>query len=244
MSRRSETAIEDRPIAHLRAAAIQGGWVWLVFGVLTVFTYNTWVLWKPMNGRVAIFDGYLSEFSASDQPNDLFFRGGDLITAILVLIMGVAALWRWPARYPDRPRWHALGAILLGVFGLSTFFDAFFSMDCSPTLSERCRVAEAAGQLSTIHYAHDFTSVGAQIGICGSMIAICVAMFRNRLDGPLRVVMLGLTVAESLALVIMMAMLALGIPGIGYPQAVMVAVASLWFCGVGWRLSLRPERRP
>ncbi len=227
-------------LARTRVLFTGGGRLWAMLGGLVLLTYNTWLFWEPMNGHLAIFDGYLSEFSASDQPHNFFFRGGDLVTAVIVISMGVAALWRWPASYRHRPRWHALSAIMLALFGVSTFFDAFFSMDCSPSLSEACRVAEAAGQLSTIHYAHDFTSVGAQIGICGSMIAMCVAMFRNSLDGTLRVVMITITAVESLALVVMMAMLLLGAPGLGYPQAVMVAVASIWFCVVGWRLAAPP----
>ncbi|MGI8458889.1 MAG: DUF998 domain-containing protein [Propionibacteriaceae bacterium] len=236
---------KDQPVsellARIRVLFTGGGRLWAMLGGLVLLTYNTWLFWEPMNGHVAIFNGYLSEFSASDQPHNFFFRGGDLATAVIVIPMGIAALWRWPASYRHRPRWHALSAIMLALFGVSTFFDAFFSMDCSPSLSQACRVAEAAGKLSTIHSAHDFTSVGAQVGICGSMIAMCVAMFRSSVDGALRVAMITITAVESGALVIMMAMLVLGAPGLGYPQAVMVAVASIWFCVVGWRLAAPPS---
>ena len=61
----------------------------------------------------------------------------------------------------------------------ATFFDAFFAMDCSPTLSASCKVLEETGQLSTVHYAHTFTSVGAQVGIVASMIATYIAMVRS-----------------------------------------------------------------
>lgn len=227
-------------LTRVRVLFVGGGRLWAMLGALVLLTYNTWLFWEPMNGHVAIFDGYLSEFSASDQPHNFFFRGGDLATAVIVILMGIAALWRWPASYRHRPRWHALSAIMLALFGVSTFFDAFFSMDCSPSLSEVCRVAEEQGRLSYIHYAHDYTSVGAQIGICGSMIAMCVAMFRNALTGAVRVLMITITALESVSLVIMMAMLLLGAPGLGYPQAVMVAVASVWFCFVGWRLAAPP----
>ena len=61
--------------------------LWPVLGVATLLTYNTWVLWKPVNGNAGIFDGYLSELSASDQPHNFFFRGGDLITAAILLVL-------------------------------------------------------------------------------------------------------------------------------------------------------------
>ena len=41
---------------------------WPVLGASTLLTYNTWVAWRPLNGDARVFDGYLSELSASDQP--------------------------------------------------------------------------------------------------------------------------------------------------------------------------------
>ncbi|HEY5822357.1 MAG TPA: DUF998 domain-containing protein [Propionibacteriaceae bacterium] len=221
------------------------GLLWPALSVLTVFTYNTWLLWRPMNGHVAIFNGYLSEFSASDQPHSFFFRGGDLITALIVGALGVRALVLW-RRHRDAARaglrtqpgrWWVVSALFLLLFAVATFFDAFFAMDCSPTLSEACKVAEEAGTLSGVHYAHTFTSVGAQVGIVASMVATYIAMVRSHQQTEARRrIVLALSVFEVVALTVMMALLVLDLPGLGYPQAVMVVVASLWFAAVGFRL--------
>lgn len=218
--------------------------LWTVLGVMTLFTYNTWVLWKPVNGNARIIDGYLSELSASDQPHDYFFRGGDLTTALILLVLGIRALVLLRRYRPSRPRWWFVAVAALVLFGLSTFFDAFFAMDCSPTLSALCKVAEESGRLSTIHYAHTYTSVGAQIGIVASMVAAWIAMQRS-LVGTLRVrrALLVVCVVEVAALAVMMAMLAAGVSGLGYPQAVMVLAASIWFAGVGVGLAAL-ERQP
>lgn len=224
---------------------LRSGHLWPGLSVLTLATYNTWVLWKPVNGHRAIFNGYLSEFSASDQPHSFFFRGGDLLTAVIVLGLGVRALvlWRRRHRAADqgeavRPnRWWAVASAFLLVFGVATFFDAFFAMDCSPSLSAQCEAAEAAGQLSAVHYAHTYTSVGAQTGIVASMVSTYIAMCRSaQQTRARRLVVLAISVFEVVALVIMMVMLVAHAPGLGYPQAVMVAVASLWFAAVGFRL--------
>ena len=79
--------------------------------------------------------------------------------------------------------------------------------------------------------------VGAQTGIVASMVATWIAMRRSVDQGRTRPrVVLAITVVEVVALVVMMAMLVAGAPGLGYPQAVMVAVASLWFAAIGFRL--------
>ncbi len=221
------------------------GHLWPSLSALTVLTYNTWMLWKPLNGHRAIFNGYLSELSASDQPHSSFFRGGDLITAVIVLAMGIRALvlWRRRVRWaatvgaPTSGRWWAVASASLLLFGVATFFDAFFAMDCSPSLSERCRVLEETGQLSLVHYAHTFTSVGAQVGIVASMVSTAIAMIRSPRPEPRRRrVVIGIAVVEVAALLVMMGMLVLGLPGPGYPQAVMVVMASGWFAAVGFRL--------
>ena len=159
--------------------------------------------------------------------------------------MGIRALWLWRRRnaladqghWPRSGRWWAVASAALLIFGTATFFDAFLAMDCSPTLSASCKVLEETGQLSAAHYAHTFTSVGAQIGIVASMIATYIAMVRSpRQSRTRRRVVLIISIFEVVALTVMMIMLALDLPGLGYPQAIMVLVASGWFAAIGFRL--------
>jgi hypothetical protein len=233
---------------------VHRGHLWPGLGLLTLLTYNTWILWWPTNGHAAIFDGYLSEFSASDQPHHLFFRGGDLLTALIVLAQAARAALLWTAQHRavGRPsdrrlpsRWWVVAWLGLLTFGVSTLLDSFFGMDCSPTLSQTCHLAEASGRLSLVHYLHTYTSVGAETGIVVSMVAACVALTRirrcsNRLQ-TLRYLVLGLTVVHVAALTAMMTLLAAGLPGLGYPQVVMVALASIGFALVGFGLGASPD---
>jgi len=217
---------------------------WPMLGVLTVLTYNTWALWSPTNGDPRILNGYLSELSASDQPHNLFFRGGDMVTALIVGALGLRALLIWPRLSAVRRRWWVVAATGLILFALTTFLDSFLSMDCSPTLSNQCKVLEEGGQLSAVHYAHTFTSVGAQIGIVGSMVAAYIAMRRTHVGGASwRRALLLVCLVEMGALTVMMGMLAVGALGLGFPQAVMVVVSSVWFAAVGVAL-FRQASRP
>ncbi|MBA3529298.1 MAG: DUF998 domain-containing protein [Propionibacteriaceae bacterium] len=207
---------------------------WPLASLAVLVTYNTWLLAIPLNAHRQIFNGYLSELSASDQPHHLFFRAGDLVTSLIVGALGVRALFVWPRRHQARPRWWILAAAALMLFACSTVIDSFLPMDCSPTLSASCKLAEETGRLSMVHYAHTFTSVGAQIGVVASMVGVFVAMRRTRAGGLLwQRLMLAIWVGEVGLLSVLLVMVAAGVPGIGYVQAVTVALASVWFAAVG-----------
>jgi Protein of unknown function (DUF998) len=222
------------------------GIFWPVVGILAVLTYNTWILWQPLNGNPKILDGYLSELSASNQPNNLFFRVGDFLTALLVGAMGVHGFELAYRALPRRSRWWAVAGASVLLFSACTLFDSIFAMDCSPTLSSQCKLLEDTGALTPVHYAHTFTSVGAQIGIVASMIAAYLAIVQEHQRRIiLRRLLLGICSVEVIALSIMMIMLADGASGLAYPQMVMVLAASLWFClaGIGLGRAARPRSR-
>jgi hypothetical protein len=208
------------------------------------------VLWRPANGQAAIFEGYLSEFSATDQPHNVLFRAGDLLTALIVLALGsrAALMWNQQAHAAGRrpsSRWWLVTWLGLLIFAVTTLLDSFFGMDCSPTLSQTCRAAEESGRLSLVHYLHTYTSVGAETGIVVSMVAAYVALARTATSAPrvrtVRQIVLGLAVVEVAALVAMMALLVAGLPGLGYPQVAMVVAASIWFAVVGFGLVVRRD---
>lgn len=212
-------------------------YLWPALGVSSMVSYNTWLLWWPLNGRSAVFNGYLSELSASDQPNNLFFRGGDLVTGLLVLTVAIRAvqLSRRHGRHPSP--WLLVAAVGLVVFGLSSIGDAVLAMDCSPTLSSSCRGLEGSGQLSTGHYLHTGTSVAAQAGIITSLAAARWAVRESAATAPRRLALLSVICAvEAVALIVMLGMIVAGMPGFGYPQVVMVVAASVWFAAVGFWL--------
>lgn len=212
--------------------------LWPALGVSAMLSYNTWLLWWPLNGQPAVFNGYLSELSASDQPNNLFFRGGDLVAGLLVLTLGIRAVHVVRRRgRQNNPWWWLVAAVALVVFGLSSIGDAVLAMDCSPTLSNRCRGLEKSGQLSAVHYLHTGTSVAAQAGIVTSMVAARLALRQHAVAALRHLALLSAVCAvETFALIVMMGMVVAGSRGFGYPQVVMVVAASVWFAGVGFAL--------
>lgn len=180
-------------------------YLWPALSVSAMVSYNTWLLWWPLNGRSAVFNGYLSELSASDQPNNLLFRGGDLVAGLLVVMVGMRAAQICRQRSRHSSPWWLVAAAALVVFGLSTIGDAVLTMDCSPTLSEGCRGLEESGQLSAGHYLHTGTSVAAQAGIVTSLVAARLAVRQSTGAAPRGRALLSVICAvETVALIIML----------------------------------------
>lgn len=209
---------------------------WRLLGVVLVISYNAWLLWRPLNGHPEILHGFLSELAARDQPHALVFRTGDLITAVIsgagaVRMLIMVRIW------PPTHRWWTVAGAGLALFAASTFYDALFAMDCASSRDPACRAAQDAGALSITHYLHSATSVGAQVGLAGSMIATVLALRREadrrRLTGRL---VAALTLVEISSLLAMAIVILGRIPAVGYAQAVMISTASLFLAAVVWGL--------
>jgi uncharacterized protein DUF998 len=109
----------------------------------------------PLN----VHTSFLSELGARDQLTSPFARAMDLGASVLVLVAAVLAR---PAARMHRDV-HGL-MISTAVFGLGTLFDSFFPMDCAPSASEACRLAEAHGHEGAELVVHEVTSTLAGLG--------------------------------------------------------------------------------
>jgi Protein of unknown function (DUF998) len=102
---------------------------------------------------------FLSELGARDQATSLYARAMDLSAGVLLLI--AAILGRAAARVHRDVAGLLISA---AVFGAGTLFDSFSPMDCAPSASEACRLAEANGQAGTALVLHEVTSTLAGLG--------------------------------------------------------------------------------
>jgi hypothetical protein len=106
-----------------------------------------------LSPHIDVFDGYVSELSARDQPYHLVFSAGDFITGVLTIIVAAAALIRLRRRPLAVTGW-----IFLLSFGIWAIGDSVFSMDCAPSIDTGCALRERAGKVSFSHQFHDVTS--------------------------------------------------------------------------------------
>ncbi|TDD49744.1 DUF998 domain-containing protein [Kribbella antibiotica] len=109
----------------------------------------------PLN----VHTSFLSELGARDQETSLYARAMDLGASVLVLIAFILA--RPAARMHRDIRGLMISTAL---FGLGTLADSFFPMDCAPSASEACRIAEKHGHDGAELVIHEVTSTLAGIG--------------------------------------------------------------------------------
>ncbi|SDT16738.1 DUF998 domain-containing protein [Microlunatus soli] len=196
---------------------------WSVIAVLILVSYNTRIWWQPLNGDPAILRGYLSELAAADQPHHLFFRAGDLVAAVLILVTavtGLARVGRGVAR-----RWWAAAYAGLTLLAASIAAGAIFPMDCSPSLDRSCAVAEHAGAVTPAHDLHTLAGVGVEIGLLGALVAGSVAL--RRVGRPrLSWLLVAMIVIEVIGLSVITGFFSFGVRAIAYPQVLTVLNAS------------------
>jgi hypothetical protein len=144
-----------------------------ILAAVAAVTYSSWVLGFMLRPGLDFVDGYVSELSASDQPLNWVFSGGDLVTGVLMIIVATAAL----IMLVPRP-WSVAGWLFLLAFGFWAICDAVFSMDCAPSMDTACALRERAGNVS---FAHSFHAVTSMVVItCGIASMLCLSIAARR----------------------------------------------------------------
>ena len=190
--------------------------------VAVIVFYNTWTLafLSPYTDPLA---GYISELAADNQPAAWVFRGGDLISGMLMVLIACRTLsgsrvqvrdWRWVV---------AAGTALTGI---GTIADVIWNMPCSPSFDDACRAAADSGALEPEFLAHTITSSVVTVAVCASMIAAAIPS-----RGPRRWVPVILTVLIVLSSAVSGAIEELMRSGQGYVQISQILIVSGW---IGW----------
>ncbi len=118
---------------------------------------------------------FISELSANGQPAQTFYRLSDLIAGTLLVIGGLACY----RLLPDSP-WVRIGDLSAVVVGLITAVNSFVPLDCTPSVSETCRAAEKAGQVSMSHQIHNVTGILEPIFGVAALVLIGIGLWRLR----------------------------------------------------------------
>lgn len=214
-------------------------WVLVATLILGGLTYSSWILEFFLDTDLDPVTSFLSELDAEDQRYRDVFSNADILSAALILVAATLGLLTTARR-----KLYVAGWISLAVFGIGTFADASFPLECS---GPQCEASEPGGLLPQLHHIHALTSSVAVFAIFTAMFTFTVGAFRYREHPALRTFGLGVLILTSLTTVWMLTTNGIelaggGNLGLGIAQRAQVSGMSLWLCTLGFAMSQRQER--
>jgi len=206
-----------------------------ILAAVAAVTYSSWVLGFLLRPGLDFVDGYVSELSASDQPLNWVFSGGDLVTGVLMIIVATAALFR----LVPKP-WSVAGWLFLLAFGFWAIGDAIFSMDCAPSMDTACALRERAGNVSFAHSFHAVTSIF--VITCGIASMLCLSIAARRYQWWPSLARWGwLLAADEAAAAVATLMLMWAGTWLGLVQRIQITILCLSLFLIAW--AIWPHRR-
>lgn len=140
----------NKTINHLSSKYVSTAILWLA-----VLTFNNWLLAIIFNRHLLLHDGSVSEFSVINQPHAGLFRGLDIISGVLFLILALAIA--------NNIKWRTTGGwlLILGIvfLGAGNFFDALVPLHCSETVSSACTIPASLSFQHLILPSHAYSSI-------------------------------------------------------------------------------------
>jgi hypothetical protein len=201
-----------------------------VLGLVAAISYSSWVLEMFLSPGIDVFDGYVSELSANDQPYHLIFSGGDLITGVLTIVVAVTALVRL-----RRSPLAVTGWACLLSFGVWAIGDAVFSMDCAPSMDTGCALRERAEQVSFSHEFHNVTSSMVIVSGIAAILALSLAARRYGWWPALARWGWMLAIAEAVLAVATLVLMLIG-EWLGLAQRLQITILCLALLVIAWAL--------
>ncbi|WP_018351122.1 alpha/beta fold hydrolase [Longispora albida] len=207
-------------MTHDQVPVRVAGWALITAAVC----YTAWVLGPWLNPGIDERAGYVSAYSASDQPHRSFFAAMDstagvlIVLAVLLVVLSRPGRWTWPV---------VTGFLGLAVLGAGTVADMVFSLDCTPYEDTTCALLERAGNVSMSHDLHTVTSSVAVTGGVAGMIGLSLG-WRLGWGWVLATV-------EVVAVVGSLAAMLYG-DWMGVAQRVQVGTASVFLAALGFTL--------
>ncbi len=102
--------------------------------ILAALTFNNWLLGSIFNQRLFNHWGTISELSAPGQPHAALFRGLDVLSGLLFILLALQ-LFR---QLNYKNIFAKIALIFMAVLGLANIGDALMPLKCAPSLQGAC----------------------------------------------------------------------------------------------------------
>ena len=209
-------------VAARRRQAVGG-----LAGLVAALAYSSFLLAGPLGSTLNPMNSYVSELGAPTQPASRFFRDTDMVAGGLIVVLAVALRDNLPRDWR-----RGAGTTALGLAGLSSIFDGWNPIGCTPSVDLACQVREdAMGLLGQLQEPHTVSSVTGVVAAIASMAALghLLASVRGhrrlgRCGQAAALVATGLSLAEL--------PLTTADPGVGFLERAFVLCVSTWIAAL------------
>jgi hypothetical protein len=154
-----------------RRRSVVRGLVWASFAGQAAFVAS-WLIGGAAEPHYSHVEQAISELAASNAAHPAIETAG-LAAFGLALVALAVALWRVLPRRPAR----LVACGLFAAAGGAMLAAAAFPLDCGVTVDLHCRALSDAGRLSWQHYAHMWTSFGAELLLLATPFALAAALW-------------------------------------------------------------------
>jgi hypothetical membrane protein len=198
--------------------------------VVTAALYSNWIL-LPLFHDPAPEHNFVSELGARHVPHAAVFNSLTIVAGVLITALALGWRKRF-AKGTEVPLHGLIAAAALLVVGVGNVIDGILPMDCSPSMSARCEIAENAWHISWQDWGHTIESVVTNVALVAAMAFFALAL--ERIDGlrwfgratiPVVVVVAILLVAQVIGV--------LGHDAIAANERWTMAITSVWFACLG-----------
>ena len=156
--------------SNLRRALRTGAGV--AAGVVGAVVYSDWLFVEPTIGReLSPVRSYVSELGALSMPHHAVVNVLDVLCGACVFLFAVRLSRALPRAGRAR-----LGAIGLGVFGLTTALNGLWPMTCAPSRDQGCSAGGLALHAARQDQAATALSVVANLAVLASMFWLVTAL--------------------------------------------------------------------
>jgi hypothetical protein len=136
-------------------------------GLAAAPAYSSFLLAGALGSRLDPMNSYVSELGARTQPASACFRASDMVAGVLIVVLAVALRGSLPQAWGRNA-----GTVALGLAGVSSIFDGWNPMECTPSIDRACRLREdSMGVLGQLREPHTVSSV---IGVVAAIVSMAV----------------------------------------------------------------------
>jgi len=207
----------------------------LYFIAFGLFIYSTWIFELFLNPHLSLTQSYVSELAVHGQPNVYYFRIANLLGSFFMSIGFLLLLGRLSNSGSKAVKLFVLTMCIITLAGI---VNAIFPMDCAPSQSYACLVAQDHYEINFSQWVHQVTAIIMFAGLLFAQLYSTFYIFKHTklfwLSLSNLIVQLGLNITISVICLF-------DLTYVGVFQRISLVIFALWVLAILYLLKTKPS---